>query len=75
MTWNYRIIDHGDWFGLHEVYYTDGRPTSYTSDCISFACDKEEGARGIHVSLAMALKDALAHEAIDVRELKHLANG
>jgi hypothetical protein len=36
MTWNYRIvrIDCGDeiTYGIHEVYYDDGIPTSYTNN-------------------------------------------
>ena len=33
--WNYRIINHGDHFGLHEVFYDDdGTPVAY--------CEKAE---------------------------------
>lgn len=62
MAWNYRIINHGDWFGLHEAYYgEDGKPNGYTTDAISFVCDEDEGAAGIIASLEMALADARKH--------------
>lgn len=59
MTWNFRIIDHGDWLGLHEVLYDEaGVPRSYTAEPVTFVCDKVEGARGIAGSLEMALAGA-----------------
>ena len=26
MTWNYRVIRHDGWFGIHEVHYEGGKP-------------------------------------------------
>lgn len=62
MTWDYRIIlhpateEHSErWYALHEVFYERGKPTSWTSDPITFACGEDEDQRGIWNSLAMAL--------------------
>ena len=36
MTWNYRIVATVDgdetMYGIHEVYYDDGKPVSYTTN-------------------------------------------
>lgn len=65
MTWNYRIIRHADWIGLHEVYYDDGgRPKSYTTNAATFVCDLDEGPDGIIKSLEMALADARKHPVL-----------
>lgn len=56
MSWNYRVIDHGDWFGLHEVYYNDGKPVSRTANPVTFLCDAEDGPEGIKSSLELALR-------------------
>lgn len=58
MTWNYRIIDHGEHLALHEVYYRDGKPSSYTAGPVAFICGKDEGPQDIIRSLAKALNDA-----------------
>jgi len=65
-SWNYRIIDHGDWLGLHEVYYRDGKPHSYTAEPASFACGPEEGRDGIARSLEKALRDARERDILPV---------
>lgn len=71
MTWNYRIVNHGEWLGLHEVYYhDDGRPKMYTADPISFACETDEGAAGIIKSLKMALNDARQRPVMTLDDFK-----
>jgi len=56
MTWNYRILNHGTHYALHEVYYRDGKPASYTAEPVAFVCDPEDGAEGVIASLTMALE-------------------
>ncbi len=69
MTWNYRIIDHGEYLGLHEVHYDDaGKPKSCTADPITFVADAEEGADGIVKALEMALIDARTRPVLKVSE-------
>ena len=34
MTWNYRIIKTNETYAVHEVYYDDGRPSSWTENAI-----------------------------------------
>lgn len=38
-TFNHRLLahkgDYGDYFMIHEVYYTDGVPDGYTKDGVS----------------------------------------
>lgn len=59
VTWNYRIIDHGEWLALHEVYYDEaGNPRSYTSEPCTFFAHDDEGADGVIRSLEMAFSCA-----------------
>ena len=64
MAWNYRIIDHGDWFGLHEVHYdNEGAPRSYAVEP-EIATGKENGVDDIIGSLELmmaAAKSDLPH--------------
>jgi hypothetical protein len=39
MTWNYRIIAFPDHQAVHEVFYDDGRPVSYTERPATFVGD------------------------------------
>lgn len=65
MTWNYRIIDHGDWLGLHEVHYDEaGVPRSYTADPVSFVDSKEDGSPSIVAALQIAVRDAETRPAL-----------
>lgn len=58
MSWNYRIVSHGEWCGLHEVHYNAaGSVTSFTANPVTFVCDSEEQG-GIVASLRRALTDA-----------------
>jgi hypothetical protein len=58
MKWNYRIIDHGEWLGLHEVYYDkQGNPRSYAVEP-DVATDKENGISDIVGSLTLMLDAA-----------------
>lgn len=71
-TWNYRIVHHHqpeEWFGLHEVFYTGGRPTAMTVNQVTFACDGEEGPEGIIQALKMALADATGRPVLDEAEI------
>ena len=47
MTWNYRVLAHeigGElYFKLHEVYYKDNIPKSYTSDSATFSSETSDG--------------------------------
>lgn len=68
MTWNYRILDHGDHFALHEVFYSPrGKPNGWTENAISFTAHPEEGAEGVIGSLEMALADARKHPVLRVK--------
>lgn len=64
--WNYRIVNHGEYFALHEVFYDSAdKPTGWTGP-ISFVCDNDEGAEGITSSLQMAVADALKRPVLDI---------
>ena len=70
MTWNYRLIRHGEYVALHEVYYDGGgKVTSWTADPISFVADLDEGAEGVIGSLEMALADARKYPVLIASEL------
>lgn len=66
MSWNYRIVRYanGTGLGLHEVHYDQhGKPSSMTKEPASFQCDEEsEGPKGIQLSLAIALQDAIRRD-------------
>ena len=38
MSWNYRVMKHEnkgqEWYGIHEVYYTNRKPTSLSADAM-----------------------------------------
>ena len=42
MTWNYRILDFGTHYALHEVHYDNDIPHSWTEEPCSFAWDIDE---------------------------------
>ncbi len=63
-TWNYRIIDHGKWLGLHEVFYDiGGNPRSYAVEP-EIATDKENGVSDIIGSVKLMLRDAQKEQPI-----------
>lgn len=69
MSWNYRIIRTEDKGGgidlsIHEVYYNDGAPTSYTS---APATVSGEDVGGLTLNLAWMLK-ALTMPTLEVRD-------
>lgn len=56
MTWNYRILDHGTHFDLHEVYYDNaGRPAGWAAEPLNIASETPEE---LIESLELALNDA-----------------
>ncbi len=42
MTWNYRILDFGTHYALHEVYYDNDIPHSWTELPCTFTWDADE---------------------------------
>jgi len=58
--WNYRILKHIDddveYYGLHEVYYEDKKPTDCTEKSIDLS--NFESAEEMIKSLEMMLEDA-----------------
>ena len=74
MTWNYRILDHGDHLALHEVHYgTDGNPASYTNNPITFVADAGHEDE-IVSALKMALPDATSCPVLIVSEIGRQAD-
>lgn len=37
MSWNYRIVKYNNMFGIKEVYYTEGKISSWTKDFIEIS--------------------------------------
>jgi hypothetical protein len=64
-TWNYRVVDHGDYVALHEVHYEHGVPVARTSEPCVFMADSDEGAAGIIASLELALEGARKELLLD----------
>ena len=46
-NWNHRVLASNEegylYYQIHEVYYTDGIPTSYTKNAVSIGCGEIEG--------------------------------
>ncbi|WP_293873261.1 hypothetical protein [Sphingomonas sp. UBA978] len=75
MTWNYRIIDHGDHLALHEVHYdAAGGPVSYTDSPATFVSDPGHGDE-IAAAVKMALADALNWPVLIALEIGRQAGG
>lgn len=56
MTWNFRVLDHGTHFALHEVHYDEqGTATSWTADPVTFTGDTLDD---VITDLERALHDA-----------------
>jgi hypothetical protein len=70
MTWNYRIIrtddDGGTDLALHEVYYNDGKPASWTCEPTTVA---GSNLSGLTLNLAWMLK-ALTMPPLVIRDGK-----
>lgn len=65
--WNYRVLRYEDGdMGIHEVFYTDGAPTSCTKDPVGVVSD---GLEGLRDTLQMMTR-ALAAEVIDYEDIK-----
>jgi hypothetical protein len=51
MPWNYRLVrrvfDTEEQVGVHEVYYTDGKPTSITVNPIGIVGETEKEVKDI----------------------------
>ena len=47
MSWNYRIMKHGEkdgvWYGVHEVFYDDDGNLSWTMKPVVASADSPEG--------------------------------
>lgn len=62
--WNYRIVRNGDYLGICEVYYTDGKPDGY--------CEATPGGDTIE-ELRQDLEymcEALRLPVLDIDEIK-----
>ncbi len=70
MSWNYRALDHGTHFALHEVYYhDDGSVRCWTVEPVGFVSPPEEGVEGLALSLERALADARRRGVLRVVDL------
>ena len=66
MYWNYRVINTGDGFELHEVYYDENdKPMSRTADYILYGETVDE----IRNALLMMLRD-IEKPVLDDKEFK-----
>jgi hypothetical protein len=66
MSWNYRLLakKNGDnvYFQIHEVYYTDKKPTSYTSNPITIGGENLEEVAWSLKKIKKALKKPILWE-------------
>jgi hypothetical protein len=65
MSWNYRIMKHEDeetWYGIHEVFYKDGKIALWTEKPVEVLADSVEDLGEV---LKMMMKDyRLSKEAV-----------
>jgi hypothetical protein len=53
MTWNHRVlktkdgVDGSDWYAIHEVFYEDGKPRSYTANPIDVSGESIDDIRWV----------------------------
>lgn len=49
---DHRVIDHGSWLGVHEVYYNEsGRPTAFTPESVAVIVDAGKSPRAVRATL------------------------
>ena len=57
---DHRVIDHGSWLGIHEVYYNEsGRPTGFTPESVAVIVDAGESPQAVRRTLDQ-MRGALA---------------
>lgn len=61
MTWNYRVIQHEDYCGLHELYYDDGGVITGYTEALVVGNDLDD-LRG---TLELMLQDASNRGVLD----------
>lgn len=70
MTWNYRVLDHGTHWAVHEVYYhDDGSVMAWEEEPATFSTDPQLGMADIVLSLERALSDARRRAVLRVADL------
>jgi hypothetical protein len=55
-TWNYRVINHGTHYSIHEVYYEKNKPVAWTEDSVCPVGETFEELKSdlLHYMLAIA---------------------
>jgi len=75
MTWNYRIVRHRhtmesgysyDWYGVHEIYYEDGKITGWIDSPVTLDGDSLEDIVDL---LKLVEKDINNSPILDEKEL------
>ena len=67
MSWNYRIIKHEDYYGLHEVYYDDeGEVDAWTLEPLWVGDDIKD----LQDSLETAWMDSMRRKALDIKDVE-----
>lgn len=70
MTWNYRIIQHDTYFGLHECFYNEqGEIYGFTEEAI-VVCNLDEGIELIQKQLDMMSADIKRSPALIEKDIK-----
>jgi len=70
MSWNYRIIDHPDYTGIHEVYYDGDTPTMFSSAPDGVCCDLDEDIADVYRMMGEAFdKPALTEDDFEGLDL------
>jgi hypothetical protein len=75
--WNNRVIRHEDkegetlWYGVHEVFYENGKPCAYAPEPSSLVGETEED---IEAQVAMIAKDLRTHKTLDAKSMSSKAN-
>ena len=59
MSWNYRLIKQDGTIGLHEVYYTDGKPDACTIDPVEILFEESDNLEEILWQITRAFKEPI----------------
>lgn len=71
MNWNYRIIERGGRYGIHEVFYdNDGRIMSWTEEPIDLVRGNAKQLRGDLKHMVADMKRPVLHEAELLKRVK-----
>jgi hypothetical protein len=67
---DHRVIDHGSWLGIHEVYYDEqGTPTAFMPEALAVIVEAGEGPREVRATLEL-VRGALERPVLNAEDFR-----